>query len=465
MILKTKQKGSILVSILITLPFLILIVASFTQLSVNNFQVGRKDQFRTHAQFGADAGIEKSMEEINLNKNWPGTGSEITLQNDATAKVTYEVTVTNTGSSSRKVLSVGRTYFPSTSTTPKSTIKLEATLRAVSAGDFSIITGVGGLILSNSAKVLGGNVFVNGTVTMSNSSQIGLLLSPVDLFVAHQNCPNPPNSTYPKVCNSGENGQPITLTNSARIYGNVKANNQTNGSAMSNGGLQTPHCLQPATGGNCVTPQPLPAHDRVAQIAAVTTTRSGADASCTSNGGTKIWAANTKITGDVEISKSCTVTVQGNVWITGAFTMSNSGKLVVANSLGTTRPDIMVDGQNTKIRNSAAINGNLSGTGVQLISYWSKDSCTINQTSPCNLTGQPLKDSQTELTIELDNSASGAQTIFYAKWSKVMVSNSGQIGSLVGQTVELKNSGSITFGSSITSGLSFWVVEGYKRVF
>ena len=464
------QRGSALLTMIIVVPFLILITALYLELSVNSMNLARKDQYQTHAQLAADAGADIGIETINQNNDWVGTVGEVEMHNDGSVRTTYQVTVNNVDNDNKTMTTVGRTYSPTSSTSPSATVTVVVDIRAVRSGEYSVVSGVGGLIMSNSAKILGGDVFINGKVTLSNSAQIGLSNNPVNLNVAHQSCPNPPNSTYPVVCNSGQNGQPIAISNSARIYGTVKANNQTNGSGMSLPGLQSPNCLVSGgtpSGVNCVNPEPLPPHDRAAQIAAVpagaTNNISGSSAGC--SGGTRNWPANLKITGNVSISNGCKVTVNGDAWITGSLTMSNSSEMIVANSLGSTRPNIMIDGSSANFSNSSLLRSNSSNTGFQIITYKSDAACTTQVPGCATLTGSDLFNSQNDTTIELDNSASGPNTVFYAKWTKVLVKNSGQIGALIGQTVELSNSGSITFGTSAGTGSVFWIIDGYRRSF
>lgn len=459
------QRGSVLLAFVIMLPFLILIGSYYIDLSVSSFSLARRGQLQTHAQVSADAGVDYAMQQINLNDSWAGTGGEVQLMPTTNGvRTTYDVTVADTGTDEKTISSTGRSYRNS-STTPESSITVEAILRPVSSGEYSVVSGVGGLIMSNNSKILGGDVLINGKVTLSNSAQIGLSTNPVTLEVAHYTCPpgSSPGSSYPRYCNSGEDGQPISLSNSARIYGTVKANNQTSGTGMSSPGLQTPHCLVSGgtpSGPNCITAQPLPPHDRDAQKAAVSTTLTGGAAGCSS--GTKSWPANLKITGDVSISNSCKLTVNGNVWITGRLTVSNSADMIVANSLGTTRPVVMVDGTKADFVNSAELKSNTSNTGFMIINYMSDAACSPD----CpDVTGNDLYNSRNDERIELSNSSEGPNTIFYARWTKVKVSNSGQIGALVGQTVDISNSGTITFGTSTGTGTSFWVIDSVKREF
>lgn len=447
------NEGAALISVIIVLPFLIAIALNYTQLGTNNIILSRKDIFRTQTQMVADAGLDYGMQQITASTVWAGTGGDVVFDTLNNVKTTYNVTVSDVNADKKIMTSVAKLYRPSTSTTPQTTITINADLRKVTGGNFSIVTGVGGLIMENSSKVLGGNVYVNGTVYLKNTAQIGLLTTPVTLNVAHQSCPEPPDATYPRLCASGENGQPITIENTAHIYGTVNANNQTSTAGMTNPGL---------IGSSGVPTLPLPPHDRNAQKAAVTSTQTGSAASCTANNGTNTWPANLKINGDVIIEKNCVVTMQGDVWVTGKLDLKNSGKIVVSNSLGATRPNLMTDGSKASLNNTSTIQNNSSGTGIQLISYFSLASCSPDC---ADITGLDLKNSRDYLSIELDNSGSGPGTIFYARWTKVQVGNSGQIGALVGQTVHLKNTATITFGTSAGFGTEYWILDGYRRSF
>ncbi len=448
------QKGSALLPFVVVIPFMILIATYFMNLAVNSFNLAKKDQFHSYAQFATDAGIDSAVQQVNEDEAWIGTGAEVELYNDGQVRTTYQVTVTTNNEDSRTITTIGRTYRPAGSSTPQSSVKINADLRPVRSGNYSVITGQGGLIMSNSSKITGGDVYINGEITMSNSSQIGLTANPVNVNVANQICPIPADASYPRLCNAGENDNPIAITNSAHIYGTVKANHQTNGSGMTNPGLS-------ASSG--VTPQPLPTYDRDAQKAAVATTVTGTTGSCWGSQ-TKTWAANTKFTGDVTLSNGCRVTIEGDVWITGNLYLSNSSKLTVADSLGATRPNIMVDGSSGVIfSNSSKLISNASGTGAYVITYYSKASCSPDC---ADVTGTELNDSRDETTIALSNSSEGAQSIFYARWTQVNLSNGGQIGAVVGQTIYMSNSSAITFGTAIPGGSNTtWVIDGYRRSF
>src|SRR5690606_13731548 len=113
---------------------------------------------------------------------------------------------------------------------------------------------------------------------------------------------------------------------------------------------------------------------------------------------------------------------------TGTLEVTNSSEMIVSNALGATRPDIMIDGAEASFGNSSTLRSNSSGTGFQIITYKSDAACSPDCAT---VTGSDLFNSQNDTTIELDNSASGPNTIFYSKWTKVLVKNSGQIGALI----------------------------------
>ncbi len=445
------QNGSILIVFLMSMPFLIIISLNYMRLALTSFQVARFDQFHTNAQLAADAGADYAIEQISLNNAWSGTGGEVQLHNDGKIKTTYTATVAN-GTNTKTITVTGKTYFPTSASTFNRSVSIYVDLRSVTTGAYSIISGEGGLYMSNNSKVVGGDVFVNGEVKLINNAQIGLSTNPINLSVAHEICPVPADATYPRVCNSGENGQPISILNNARIYGTVNATNQTTGTGMSSPGL---------IAGSTVAPQGLPSYDRSAQKAAVTSTQTAANASCSGSKVTKTWPANYKITGDVTIAGSCDLTVSGNVWITGSLTIGGSSRILVADGLGATTPVIMVDGSaGATLLNNSQIVANSTGTGLELITFWSAAGCSPDCAT---VTGTALYNSRAVTTISMQNNGNAPKSIFYAYWSKVDLSNGGQIGALIGQTINLSNNGTITFGSSVNSSSVTWVVNGYRK--
>jgi hypothetical protein len=458
-----QQKGFILPLLLITGVAIVIMITAISSGAVTNNNTAAHSNYAVNAQLAADAGLDDAINKMNTVSNWTGTGGDVTLLTDNTrnVKTTYNVTVTNGSDSSHKTLNVtSKTYSPITNASPKITRKYALDIQAVTSGTgpTSVSSGVGGLILNANAKISGGDVVVNGKITMSNNSQIGLSTNAVNVRVAHQSCPIPATSTYPQVCGSG-NGEPISMGTNSKIYANVQATNQVTGTNMFNPGL---------IAGSHFDPISLPSFDRTGFKNTVNVsgqTMTAAQAS-TCTGGVATWPANVKITGNVTTPNNCTVKINGNVWITGSLTPGNNGKLVVQNSVGTTMPDIVIDGSGgITLSNNATVVTNISGTGIEFLTFWSAASCSPDCSS---VTGTDLYTSQNTQTINLANNGSAPGSILYAYWSKVTVSNNGAIGAVAGQTVSLSNNAVINFTSSVPGSnnlISTWVKRGYMRVY
>ena len=462
-----QQSGFTLLLLVGGMTFIIFTGVAITQLIVNTYVIANKDNANLLSQFAADAGADYAIQHIGQDENWDGTLAELgyaeeTLQNSGNKRSTFEVepVVTNADQDQKTVTVIGRSYVPASAATPSAVRTIEVKLRVVEEGNFSVVTGVGGLTMRNSSKIVGGAVFINGRLTMSNSAQIGLSVNPLRVDVANQSCPNPPSIAFPELCNDGDYDEPISISNSATIYGDVYANNQSNGAGMQDGGLQSGDG-DLSDGDDIVNPQILPDHDRNAQKAAVTTTWTGLQASCTVNNLTKTWPANLHITGDVVASKKCKIIVEGDVWIDGNLNVTQSAVLSVADLLGNDRPVIMVDGR-VDMGNSSLLEANALNTGYDVITYKSTAACSPDC---ADVSGVDLYNSASLNTILIDNSAAASETLFYAKWSDVTMRNGASIGALVGNTVTLEQSAIVTFGASAPGGgTRFWVVDTYQRV-
>lgn len=447
--LKTKlnERGSVLLLFIITIPFLIAITIYYMSESLTSYQVARFDELHSQAQLAADAGADYSIEQLAQNSSWSGTSGAFTVHNGTSLKTTFVSTVSGT-SSSKTIAITGYSYSPVNSSSPSRSVSIYVDLYPVTTGNYSIVTGAGGLYMYNSAKVAGGSVFINGEINMSNNSQIGLSTNPLTVDVADEICPQPATSAYPEVCSSGN---PIVINGSAHIYGTVTATNQTNGSGMTNSGL---------VAGGTVTPQALPTYNRSAQESAATNNMTGTNASCSGNQNVT-WPANTKITGNVTLSNTCSVDIMGNIWITGNLTLSNSSVMKIDNSLSTTQPTIMIDGSSgATFSNSSQIAANTYNTGAEIITFYSTATCSPECTS---VTGTDLANSRSISTISLGNNSQAPNSILYAYWTQVQLSNAGQIGAVIGQTISMSNNATITFGSSSGVSNTTWIVKGYRR--
>jgi hypothetical protein len=460
---QSNQGGFVLILSLIQSLVILTIMTGVMTLALYNLGAAKRSTYITNATYAAEAGADRVMYEINQDTAYTGTNTvcpigtagsnPVTLYNNATGRATYETCVTTGSITNEKIVyAVGKVYVPASSTAPKSTKTVRLVIEGTPAGSYTIQTGPGGLIMSNSATITTGPIFIGGYLTMSNTARIGSAASPVAVSVANMRCPTPVNSSWPQVCSMGTQNNPITINNSAHIYGDTKANGQTNTSGLTNPGL---------TASTGVTEVTLPDHDRTGQKAAVASTLTSSNASC-SGSQNKTWAANVKVTGNVTLSNSCTITISGNAWITGNMNLSNTSQFKVAASV-TSTPTVMIDGSSgITLSNQSVVAANAAGIGVNFITFYSGNGCSPDCTT---VTGTDLNNSMNITTVSIGNQGLAASSTFYARWTALTLSNGGNIGAILAQKITLSNSGNITFGggSGGASGWS-WDVRYYETL-
>ncbi len=459
----SNQSGFLLVLTLVQGMVIITVLTGVMTLGLYNLGAAKRSTYATSATYAAEAGADRFMYEINQDDDYAGTNTvcpigssgsnPVTLYSNANGRATYETCVTDGTIDNEKIVyAVGKVYLPASSTVPKSVKTVKLVVIGTPGPGYTVQTGPGGLIMSNSATITNGPVFVGGYLTMSNTARIGSAASPIDVSVANMRCPPGIGPTWPQICAMGTLNNPITINNSARVYGDVKANGQTTTTGLSNPGL---------TASSGVTEVTLPAYDRDAHKATAVNNLTSANASC-DHTQTKTWAANVKITGNVTLTHSCIITVSGDAWITGNLTLSNTSQIRVANGLST-RPRIMIDGSTgITLNNQTVIANNSSGIGAEFITMYSTASCNPDCAS---VTGSDLNTSMNQTTVNIGNQGLASGSVFYARWTALVLANGGTIGSILAQKITLGNSGNITFGTtSGGSGDYTWDVRYYETL-
>lgn len=458
-----REDGYFLVSAIVVTLFLTALGLSIAALTSLQYQHTKREVFVENAQLLAEASIEQSVQQLNTDDTFPGyTAAQEFFNNTTQGRGTFTSTITdNADGNSKTIVAEGKVYRNSSDTDAYVTRKVRAIVVGTNSTGYSVLSGPGGLILSGSANITNSQVYVSGTITMNGASKIGTHNSPVTVTVANNACPPgpTPGPTYPQVCTDGS--QPITMAHSTNIYGTVCATGQTSTGPNNN--------IQTGNGGGglqvgCVAPvNPLPTYDRQAHIDAVTTTGSGSSNTYVCNNWpfNRSWPGNLELTGNVSVGGSCDVTINGNVYITGNLTLGGAAKFRVADSLGATRPVVIVDGT-ISVSGSSSMIPNSSGTGIEFISFKSTAACSPNCTS---LSGNDLKNSQDLQTITVGGAVNVPGAIFNAYWSKVKLSGSGNIGAAAGQTVDLSGAGTVVFGTTLASGSKTWTITSYQQLY
>lgn len=460
------QRGFVMVAIMVVGVALTVIAVGVVSLTSTTYSLAVKSTFSANATQVAEAGIETSLYQLNQNSNFTGYGTDQVFFNNATqGKGVYTTTITNVGTGNAKnIVSVGKVYRYGTTTNPVSTRKVKVVAVGTSSPGYSVHTGPGGLILTGSASITNSSVYVNGYINLAGASSIGTSSNPSNVFVSNVRCPlgASPGSTFPAQCpGTGTSANPITMAYSTKIYGTVCATGQTSTGPNNN--------IQPGNGGSglqtgCTAPQTSPpTYDRAAQIAAVTTTGAGNNNTytCQSWPYNRTWPAKLKLTGNVSVAGSCNLVIRGDTYITGNLDIGGAATITIDDSVGATRPNIVVDGTIT-LGGSARILANNQGTGARFMSFKSSATCNPGCTA---LTGNDLYNSMNVTTVNVGGAVNLPGMIFQSYWGKIALSGSGNLGSAIGQTVDLSGAGTVLFGTSLGSGTTTWSITGYQRQF
>lgn len=458
--MRKQQDGVVLIAVLIIIAVLTTVAFSVVGYASQQYRLSNIEVTNDNALQVAEAGIEQSVLQLNQSDSFAGYPTAQQFFNNSTQGTgSFTTVIANTSSNAKTITSTGNVYQYGT-TTLTSHRKVRVTVVGTGSSGYSVAAGPGGLTLGGSANITNSSVYVNGTITLSGAAKIGTASQPVTVNVANDVCPagSSPGPTYPQVCSSG---QPITLAYSTNIYGSVCATGQTSTGPN--------HNIQGGTSGTglqvgCTAPVVAePSYDRAAQIAAVTTTGAGNSNNyvCNSWPFNRTWPSNLELTGNVSVASSCKVVIKGNTYITGNLSIGGASTITVDNSVGTTRPVVLVDGTIT-VNGSPQIVANSSGTGIQFISWKSNAPCDPGCTS---ITGTALKATQSLDTVDVGGAANLPGMIFQAYWGKVVLAGSGVLGSAVGQTVDMSGAGTITFGTTLSSGSHTWTISSYQQIY
>lgn len=457
-----RPSGMILVALIIIASILTVIGLSLASYASSQYSVTSRNVFSANAGQVAEAGIEQTVEQLNQNDAFTGYSTDQQFFNNTTqGNGSFTTAVTNITSNAKTITSTSKVYRPN-STKLVSTKQIKVTVVGTQSQGYSVYSGVGGLILGGSANITNSDVFVNGTLTLSGASKIGTNAQPVNVNVANQACPtgSSPGASYPQVCT---NTQPITLAQSTNIYGTVCATGQTSKGPNNNNNIQGGTSGQGLVAGCTTPPVAMPSYDRAAHISRMTTTAAGNSNTyvCNNSPFNRTWPANLKLTGNVSVASSCNIVIKGDAYITGDFSLGGAAKITVDESVGTTRPVVVVDG-GISIAGSGSLIANSKGTGIEFISFKSGASCGATCTS---LSGNDLKTSQGLQTISIGGNVNLPGMVFYAYWGKLTVGGSGNIGAGLGQTVDMSGAGTVTFGTKLAAGARTWTISSYQQNF
>lgn len=449
-----QERGVVFITVLFVGLLLTFLGLSFANVALVQLKRSNDNVYVSNALLAAEAGIEQTLHTLNGNNSFEGYSETDFYDNDQQGRGTYQTTITNgTGPNERIISSIGRAYHPNSDRLIKER-RVRVTIVGTSSSGNSVYAGAGGLNLTGGTSITGTSVYVNGTINISGGSRIGSETNPIPVNVAHNSCPPgaTPGASYPLQCSSG---QPITFDTGSYIFGPTCATNQVDYRVAT---WQNPWALRNLIPNCTADPEDMPSYNRAGHIAATAATgtyTSGSPYHCPY--GSRTWPANLRLNGNVSIGSGCTIVLTGNVYVSGNLTLGGGMTFVIDDSLGTTRPVILVDG-NVSISGGAKVQLNSSSTSIHFVTYKGHNSCNLALT--CS--GNDLKTSSGQTYIDVQGGGNFPGAIFQAPWGRIVLTGGGTTGSAIAQTINMSGGGTLVFGTALSSGTSIWTVRSYQ---
>jgi hypothetical protein len=401
-------------------------------------QVGHHRQAigRAQALSIAEAGVEMALWKLN---NQPGYTGET---GTAYASGTYNVTITNLGSTSKLIKADA--YIPNaTSPKAKRSVQVTTTIGTTNIGfNYGLHVGNGGLEMTNSSTVIG-NVYSNGNIVGIDSARI-------------QGTAIAAGTSYIDGIDIDVNAQARTIRNGAVILGNATASTLQNSTIGGNvvadtissctiGGSATYDTRTSCTvNGTSTTPNPdayaaapalpMPITEEQIDIWEQDALAGGTLGTQTFDSGTRNMGP-VKIIGNLILSNTAEIVVTGTIWVTGEIKMTNNTILRLSPVYGSFSGIVMAGidessvGGYIEIDNSTQILG--SGTAGSYLMLLSQREGTGN--------------------IAINNKNSGSAAILYAGEGAIEISNFAAMKEITAERLKISNNATITYETGLAN--------------
>ena len=366
------QNGQILILAMIFLTVILILASSLFSRVASFLRFGSNSILKKQAIALADAGVDRALWQLNETAGAYSGETNTALGTTGT----FTVTITNKTSSLKTITSTG--YVPNaTNPRGKITIKTDVLISSTSISfRYAVQVGTGGISMANSATV-NGSVYSNKADGATKSIQ-------------------------------GYNSSVIT------------------GDAWAVGTISTPDPWVQGTKQENQPPSQMPTINyqfwKDAAAAGGTLT-----CPCNYSVGDQVSLGPKKLIGDLIVSNFSVVTLTGPVWVTGKITVSNNGKIKLADSFGSNGTALITDDIITVSNNG------------------------IFEPTTANQKGYILA-----VTTSTDNNAiiisnQGANATFYALNGGASLSNQANVTALVANTLTMANSATLTYDQGLAS--------------
>ncbi len=373
--------------------------------TVKNVSLSRGAINSAKSYYLAESGSEDAYYRLKSGKQLSGT--EVLTLDGATATTT----VADVGSNEKEIISVGDLLGGARK------LKTSLTISSGASFNYGVQVGQGGFVMENSSSVLG-NIYSNGTVSGSGS-----------------------NIVKGDVVSAGSSGSVSGIHATSSVYARTISNSTIDGDAyyQNISGSTVSGTLHPNSPDQPVIGLPI-SDETISGWEADAETGGVVTSPCPYKIISNTIIGPKKINCDLEISGTPTVTLAGNVWVSGKIDIKNSPIIQVSSSLpGKTiafiadNPSNRTSSSKIEIENSVTVNGSGEGSYVLFISQ-----------------NNSAESGGGERAIEVENSATG-DILVYAGHGEVLLKNNISLKEITAYRVHLQNSAQVSYESGVAS--------------
>ncbi len=405
--INNQSGAAMLISVVFFLFISLAIISGLVSPTVREFRNASVNLNSKKSYFLAESGSEDALYRI-LNNMTIGSSEIIALDSNSVTTV-----ITTLFGNSKQISSLGDVGSLQRRT------NLTLSTGPGASFNYGVQVGQGGLVLENTARITG-NVYSSGTITASDNTIYGDAISAGATGLI--NNIHTTGSAYAHTIQNSEID--------ANAYYTVKTNTTVDGTSYPNSPDQLTADMPISDG-------------QIADLEADALAGGIISSPCPYTINSDRTLGPVKITCDLEISGSPTVTLNGSVWVAGNILIQNSAVIRVSTGLGNKSVAIVADNPNNRmsssqidLKNSSQFFG--SGSAGSFIFL-------ISQNNSAELGGN-------EEAISMDNSSSGS-VVLYAGHGLINIQNSATLKEVTGYKLKVKNSANIIYNTGLTNTL------------
>lgn len=210
------SEGMILSAMLIVATFLSFIIFSILVLSSVNVQRSQTRIINTSAQYAAESAADAVIAQLNAGVTSPGTGGadQLLLDNSPYYKVYFNSTISGTGTQ-RIITGTGKTFAPSTATSPKITRQIRVTATQSTAGNvLAKIIATQGVQLTGATSFTSPEMYLGTRLRLQKSGSNNPWVKVGNLYVAGDDGSN----NHCSINGNADGGSPGSGTETIRNY-------------------------------------------------------------------------------------------------------------------------------------------------------------------------------------------------------------------------------------------------------